>query len=817
MADCGFHSPHFSEETAYLPPWLRPHQLPIVLAGVKDNSSTPMQTFQKVYFGENICLEQNGQQCSSSEGGYNSCHLYLSGDNNSLPGSISSTGNALHLSLHLSCTASEGKNPPLSINNDTSRNTRIKPIIEVKETHTDKTRNHIKVSKRDTLTLSQAGIKEAIELSIAASEAMVITEVVSLDSELSHFPVSNVLQSALRVKKAREELFLGGGDVSCASLEQENDESDSLSELDECAMAVAYADVGLSDNGAPDSNSCLYRLNSCYDSLLVPCSINDSISAPQIFSLRNMSSKRVIAAAMETEKRGSDAFGGTDRNLEEFEDNLEKDQGIAIEGNACARKIIKQLFIRESSSISESMDASGIFPFAPIEEPQNEIVASSTPTNARNRCLNESVLSSMDALCSVVPCSLSNPCMNQPSNEEKNSVGLQGKLSNSQNALDGSGVVTRITRTLKDYSMLTRDVHFNNVPQTFDTKHLDDSDAMLNEVCEEINSKKCSGLQREVDEAVGNNSKRVRFLEAQHVDKEIKKIERLKLGKRHLASKSRRLKGAKYGSNCNSQVRRRKCSSFAGNSTERKEMIFLGLDFLLTGLSNKKLRELQALIRRYGGCVLTKLPDCPSNLRAKLVEATRWRPPVVICPKKLGTTKFLYGCAIDSWVLHDQWLVDSVEAGHLLSPSKYLIKQLRASAQSYSDRDIFCFKRHTYIFHGMAFLLYGKVSFCSKFSNIIKHGGGQVFQSLQSLVHSLTAKKIKNGVILVENEARSSRHLKFCALEHNIQTLPVNWIIETLHTGELAPFKKDKYPLFRRIKVPKSRTKNDAFDMSQEI
>ncbi|KAJ4786461.1 Mg-protoporphyrin IX chelatase [Rhynchospora pubera] len=815
MADCGFHSPHFSEEIAYLPPWLQPHQLPIVLAAVKANSSTPMQTFQKVYFGENTCLQQNGQQYSNSEAGYNSCHLYLSGDDNSLPGSIPSTGNALHLSLHLSCTASQGKSPPLSINNEASRNTRAKPDIEVKETHTDQTRYHIKTTKRDTLTLSQAGIKEAIELSIAASEAMVITEVVSLDSEASHFPVSNALQSALRVKEAREELFSGGEDVSCASLEQENDESDSLSELDESVMAVAYADVGLSDNGAPDSNSHAHRLNSCPDSALVPCSIKESTSEPQIFSFRNMSSKRVTAAAMEIRKRGSDAFGGTDRNLEEFEDNLEKDQEIAIQGNTSTRKIIKELFVRESSSISESMDTSGIFPFAPLEEPQNEIVASSTPTNARNRCLNESVHSSMDALCSVVPYSLSNPCMDQPSNEDL--VGLQENLSTSQNALDGSGVVTRITRTLKEYSMVPRDVQFNKAPQTFDTKHLDDSVATLNEVREEINSKRCSELQtREVDEGVGTNSKRVRFLEAQCVDKEVKKSDRLKHRKGHLASKSSRLKGAKYGLNCNSQVRRRKCSSFAGNSRERKEMIFLGLDFLLTGLSNKKLRELHVLIRQYGGCVLTKLPDCPSNLRAKLVEATHWRPPVVICPKKLGTNKFLYGCAVDSWVLHDQWLVDSVEAGHLLPPSKYVIKQLRASAQSYSDGDIFCFKRHTYIFHGMGFFLYGKPSFCSKFLNIIKHGGGQVFQSLQSLVHSLTAKNIKNGVILVE-EARSSRHLKSCALEHNIQTLPVNWIIETLYTGELAPLKEERYPHFRRTKVPKPRANDDGFDMSQEI
>jgi hypothetical protein len=46
-----------------------------------------------------------------------------------------------------------------------------------------------------------------------------------------------------------------------------------------------------------------------------------------------------------------------------------------------------------------------------------------------------------------------------------------------------------------------------------------------------------------------------------------------------------------------------------------------------------------------------------------------------------------------------------------------------------------------------------------------------VLQSLQSLAHRLRAENIKTGIILVENEARSSRHLKLCALEHSIQTL----------------------------------------------
>lgn len=46
---------------------------------------------------------------------------------------------------------------------------------------------------------------------------------------------------------------------------------------------------------------------------------------------------------------------------------------------------------------------------------------------------------------------------------------------------------------------------------------------------------------------------------------------------------------------------------------------------------------------------------------------------------------------------------------------------------------------------------------------------------------------------------------------------PVSWIIETLYAGELAPFKRDGYHLFRRIKVSKLNAGEEAFDMSQEI
>lgn len=223
--------------------------------------------------------------------------------------------------MHLSCTVSQDKDPPLTSNHETSRCTSTKPAIEVEETQREKTKSHIKTIKKDTLTLSQADVEEAIELSIAASEAMVITEMISLDlSNTSPFSVCDVLEATLQVKEARRQMLENG---SGASLEQDGDESDSLPNLDEYAMVAAYADVGFSDKWAPDSNSNTHSLGSCDDYTLVPCSMTENTCTPEIFNFRNPSPKEENAAAIESEKQGLDMFGGIEKNLKEAEDNLE--------------------------------------------------------------------------------------------------------------------------------------------------------------------------------------------------------------------------------------------------------------------------------------------------------------------------------------------------------------------------------------------------------------------------------------------------------------------------------------------------------------
>lgn len=65
-------------------------------------------------------------------------------------------------------------------------------------------------------------------------------------------------------------------------------------------------------------------------------------------------------------------------------------------------------------------------------------------------------------------------------------------------------------------------------------------------------------------------------------------------------------------------------------------MIFKGLEFLLTGFSHPKEKEVEALIRRHGGYVLVSIPSDPPVLRGKKRAQLAWHSlPIVISPRKV--------------------------------------------------------------------------------------------------------------------------------------------------------------------------------------
>lgn len=67
----------------------------------------------------------------------------------------------------------------------------------------------------------------------------------------------------------------------------------------------------------------------------------------------------------------------------------------------------------------------------------------------------------------------------------------------------------------------------------------------------------------------------------------------------------------------------------------RTKFIFQGKEFLLTGLSSQKERDLEALIINSGGVVLADIPS-PPNLRGKRSStSTRLQLPIILCTTRV--------------------------------------------------------------------------------------------------------------------------------------------------------------------------------------
>ncbi|KAL7225658.1 hypothetical protein ACSBR1_020923 [Camellia fascicularis] len=244
-------------------------------------------------------------------------------------------------------------------------------------------------------------------------------------------------------------------------------------------------------------------------------------------------------------------------------------------------------------------------------------------------------------------------------------------------------------------------------------------------------------------------------------------------------------------------------------------LIFRDIEFLLTGFPRQKEKETEGLIRKHGGIVLADIPS-PPNLRGKRSSKLKLQKlPIVLCFRKLETTKFLYGCAVNAYILNVNWLIDSVAAGYALPRDKYMIISNHVGEKCTRIGRPLCCNNHNYIFDGVGIMLHGKHSFCTRLSKVVKHGGGKVFKTLQLLVQNLNAEKISAGVIVAEDESRVSRHLKHCASEGKIPMMPASWIINSLHSGKLLPFMENRHssslPRIKILDFP------DSMALSEEI
>ncbi|GLJ39443.1 hypothetical protein SUGI_0805610 [Cryptomeria japonica] len=259
-------------------------------------------------------------------------------------------------------------------------------------------------------------------------------------------------------------------------------------------------------------------------------------------------------------------------------------------------------------------------------------------------------------------------------------------------------------------------------------------------------------------------------------------------GFRNLFEASLKMQSVEVGKKIGKRFRKGK------NKKEKngQDMIFQGLDFLLTGLSTTKKAELEKLIRENGGVVL---PNLPPLLRMHM----RGRPktddlgrnyPIVLSSQQVHTTKFLYGCAVGTLLLQPSWIADSIAAKCCLPFDKYRLQSNAATLRTCDKQKHInaTIENAMPLFSGMGIMLYGRPTFYSKLTILIKHGGGLVFRTIKSLIHGRESGRAALAVIIVENVRAAPRHLRQCAAEYKLPVMSGNWVIESLLLGRLLPF-----------------------------
>ncbi|KAL3516364.1 hypothetical protein ACH5RR_023266 [Cinchona calisaya] len=121
--------------------------------------------------------------------------------------------------------------------------------------------NHIMRHEENVGCCQVDVISVAVELSIAASEALVIHKMMT-GLLAKPLPASTVLEAATQVKQARLDIWKEAS--QCSSMDI--GETDFLSDLDDLAMEDAYANVGLSGVDNPNHDINVSQVKDSFDS-----------------------------------------------------------------------------------------------------------------------------------------------------------------------------------------------------------------------------------------------------------------------------------------------------------------------------------------------------------------------------------------------------------------------------------------------------------------------------------------------------------------------------------------------------------------------
>ncbi|EYU26927.1 hypothetical protein MIMGU_mgv1a0197462mg, partial [Erythranthe guttata] len=367
----GFRPPQFSEDDAWLPAWLQQcNATRLNVEEIEKDRITFEQRVEVVQF-----------------------HLCLSLD-----------GNSENSNLTTDARQTEPKCPPVTqpiekLRNSGQDGVKISLFGNAGAVNMCPTAELLKLD--EDVDFAEAS-DDAVELCIAASEALAINEVVEGDSFVKSSSALAILEASLQVKQARLEVWKNNlsGSIDVLS------EIDNLSDLDDIIMGSAYEDTGIH-----------------FDELL-----GNELSVSQVkdtFDSANVLGKHYTLSSTVPERFESRWFGGWTSNNE-----------VRL---TTVKYSIPKPFAGETSFLSESADA------APDENSfvQNHnrgaTIASQLSIHTENfsnggndgMLLSQDEKSSstslVDPLCSVVPCSIAENVCSSPAISHEDRVQLNCK------------------------------------------------------------------------------------------------------------------------------------------------------------------------------------------------------------------------------------------------------------------------------------------------------------------------------------------------------------------------------------------------------
>ncbi|XP_075520325.1 uncharacterized protein LOC142553743 isoform X3 [Primulina tabacum] len=947
----GFRPPQFSEDAAWLPTWLQQCDFETfgVEGGEKEHVCFEQRIEELQIFGTNL----NNAESSREYGGCKISQLFLSGADTSPSSFAQSADNVAIYNFHLSSDGNSENSTPVTdvVETESNCNFVMLPLADSKilgreaisprlfhhsgalesspkvELHGHPNQDGL-LKCRENVIFSEYFV-DTVELCIAASETLVINEVIKNDSSVKP-SISATLEASVQMKQARLEAC---ENALCCSLDKVSD-IDNLSDLDDIAMGSAYEDTGihLDELHLIELNVSQVKdtLDSEYDEKTVvsaaDCGTNDDSSTHDMkggvandTQLTNNlavecfdgdTKKKVtenLAFGLGFEEMGlySDCLEHIQASEEiadtvTYENNLlETNVGSSLnkrfhktgkdhnslhkiqdrfqsrwfggwtwknEANCCSavKQIFAKPFVDETSFFSESVDVApdensflqnhdkGTIITSQLSVPSESFADRAMGGITLSQDVKSSSASFLDPLCSVVPCSVSENICPLPATSQDDEVlprhynittdntkgNLSGPSASNSNLPQGEGTAMQISNikkpqdavyrrftSLRNYSTLVSGgATFLEKDSHQKTSLWIDSNNEL--IFQEASFANCEHIVKDGVEPLEEKNSHfppvVNYMTHYHQadDEENQSCSHAALWKDSVklptseVPKCLPTKAAKkltrsgyHGSGYLNIFRK-------NHLVKKKMLIFRSMEFMLTGFSCPKEKEIEGLIRKHGGTVVTHIPS--TNLKGKRSSRLKSQVlPIIICLMKMQSIKFLYGCAVNAFILRVNWLMDSVAAGFILPKEKYMILSRNIGGWHSQENAVVRYDIRSLIFNNVGIMLHGKSKMFADISTIIKHGGGQVFNTLQRLIQNLEVGRISIGVVVAEDENHASRHLKQCALENNVSMTSIYWIISSLHAGQLIPLKeKRKFKCLPAIKIQRL---HDPMELSPEI